>query len=46
MHFRLLEGNGKRCSYMIGLLDDGTPIGVTRGEMIESLESLCNGRNQ
>ncbi len=39
MIFRLEEGNGE-CIYVIGVEDDGTPLGISEEEMRESLKTL------
>ena len=47
MKYRLYEGKGKAL-YIIGIKDDGTPIGLNRDELIDTLEifkSLANKIN-
>jgi len=47
MKYRLYEGKGKAL-YIIGIKDDGTPIGLNRDELINTLEifkSLANKIN-
>lgn len=39
MKFRLKEGNGE-AFYMIGVEDDGNPLGLNLDEMRESLATL------
>ena len=39
MKFRLHEGNGE-CHYLIGVEDNGNPIGINEVEMKESIETI------
>ena len=39
MKFRLQEGNGE-IKYEIGITDEGTPIGLAREEMLQSLSNF------
>jgi len=39
MKFRLHEGNGE-CHYLIGVEDNGNPIGINESEMKESIETI------
>jgi GTPase len=40
MEFRLRESGGKLAFYQIGLSDDGTPNGISKENMLESLGYL------
>lgn len=39
MNFRLSEGNGT-CYYILGVLDNGTPLGLPKNELIETLKVI------
>ena len=39
MNFRLSEGNGT-CYYILGVLDNGSPLGLPRDELIETLKVI------
>lgn len=41
MKYRLYEGKGKAL-YLIGVRDDGTPIGIEKEEMDKSLDYIVN----
>ena len=39
MRFRINEGGGE-AFYYIGVMDDGTPLGLTQSEYVESVNNL------
>jgi GTPase len=39
MQFRICEGNGE-AFYHIGIMDDGTPVGLSESEYVESVQNL------